>query len=173
MSTRNTKRLEAIEARAKDAKTGVFFLTERTTKSGEIRYVSQSSRKAYTAQEVVALAEAYPEAVIMLPIDRSPDEPLDSLDGVTTEEDIQAVNAYTERLFAITTETGKTRAEVERSITDPELLALKAKADVVYRRWEAHDRRVAAYEARTRPWSDEMKRRLDILNGKVPDEDLE
>lgn len=166
MSKQIDRRLTAIEERVKEGQSGTFFFSIEETASGEARYVSQTSGRAYTAEEVLALATEHPDAVVVLPIGAG--APTPGFDDETTEEDLQLHNAYTGRLYDIARATGKTPEEVEASLDDPELLAMKERVDTLRRRWEEHEERVRQYEERIRPWSEEMRRRLDRINGRVP-----
>lgn len=168
MTPRIDRRLAAIEARLAQSQNGLFFFTAVQNEAGDERYTSQASGRSYTAEEVLALAEEHPDAVLMLPVGHSSDTAFPGFDpdNETTEEEIALHNAYTGRILDIATETGMTIEEAAATTDDPELEALRDATDALRRRWEAQDERVQMYEERVRPWTAEMVRRLNRINGR-------
>ena len=165
MNEKSKKRLDEIDALIEEGTAGVYFFVGERTPDGEVLFTPSNGTRAYTRDELEALAERYPDLIVDIAYD--PDaEPLPPRyqDEIVTPEDLYRENEYVDAVKARAEAEGVSYEEAEAAVTDPDLLAVRHEMNERHRR-EAELERLHEEAARERaPYNEEMARRLERLN---------
>lgn len=164
-SQRNKRRIEDLADRIEDGVSGIHFFHGEEGEDGVVLFRSSLGSRRYTRQDLNDLENRHPELILMIVADPEEGEaPPRYADDFSRPEDLYRENAYCDAVRELADAEGITFEEAEASVTDPDLLAIRAEMDDRYSRWEQWDGAHEELEEDIAPQIEEAAKRLERLN---------